>query len=137
MRVAGADMTGDIGLTGDSTLVGFVTDLTQLLDDVTHEPHTGCPYGFGQLLLMVWVMLPVNPAWHCSVCVCVLGLHVGGFHLHVSCVSCHCPQTVWSVVVQVLWRVYVLPPLWFSPQASVRVSLLGLQVWMTTAGAPQ
>lgn len=41
--IAGADMTGEIGLTGESTLVGFVTDLTQVLDDVSHEPHTGCP----------------------------------------------------------------------------------------------
>jgi hypothetical protein len=62
MGVAGADMTGLTGLTGDSTLVGFVTDLTQVLDEVTQEPHTGCPYGSGQVLVMVCVMLPVNPA---------------------------------------------------------------------------
>lgn len=44
--IAGADMTGEtglIGLTGDSTFVGLVTDFTQVFEDVTHEPHTGCP----------------------------------------------------------------------------------------------
>jgi hypothetical protein len=56
MGVAGTDMTGEtglIGLTGDSTFVGFVIDFTQVSDDVTHEPHTGCPYGFGQVLVIV------------------------------------------------------------------------------------
>ena len=99
MGITGADMTGEtglIGLIGDSTLVGLVIDFTQLSDVVCQAPdHTWLPYGFGQVLLMVCVMLPVNPAWHCSVCVCVLGWQVGGFHLQVSCVSCHCPQAGW------------------------------------------
>lgn len=55
------------GLIGDSGLVGFVTDLTQVLEEVTQEPHTGCPYGSGHVLVMVCAMLPVYPAWHDSV----------------------------------------------------------------------
>jgi hypothetical protein len=74
--IAGADMTGEtglMGLTGDSTLVGFVIDFTQLLDVVCQTPdHTGLPYGFGHVLVIDWVMLPVNPAGHDRVCVCVL-----------------------------------------------------------------
>jgi hypothetical protein len=38
-----ADVTGLTGLTGDSTLVGFVTDFTQVSEDVTQSPHKGCP----------------------------------------------------------------------------------------------
>lgn len=57
-----AGLTGLMGLTGESTLVGFVIDLTQVLDDVTHEPQTGCPYGSGQILVEVWVIAPVYPA---------------------------------------------------------------------------
>ena len=35
--------TGLTGLTGDVTFVGFVTDFTQVLLDVVHEPHSGLP----------------------------------------------------------------------------------------------
>jgi hypothetical protein len=90
-----AGFTGLIGLTGESTFVGLVTDFTQVSDDVTHEPHTGCPYGFGHVLVIVCVMLPVYPAWHDRVWLCVLTWQVGGFHRQVSCVSVHCPQTGW------------------------------------------
>lgn len=54
-----AGLTGLMGLTGESTLVGFVIDLTQVSDDVTHEPQTGCPYGLGQVLVMVCTIAPV------------------------------------------------------------------------------
>jgi hypothetical protein len=64
--ITGADVTGEtglMGLIGDSTLVGFVIDFTQLSDVVCQTPdHTGLPYGFGQVLVIDWVMLPVNPA---------------------------------------------------------------------------
>lgn len=132
--VATADvaLTGLIGLTGLVGLVGFVADFTQVFDDVAHEPHTGCPYGSGQVLTLVCVMMPVYPAWQASVCVCALGRHVGGFHLHESCVSCHGPQTGEPYGSgQVLWRAYALLPLWFWRQASWRVSWLG---WQEGAG---
>ena len=74
MGVTGADMTGLLGfsgltgLTGDSTFVGFVIDFTQLSDVVCQAPdHMGLPYGFGQVLVIDWTMLPVKPAWHDSV----------------------------------------------------------------------
>jgi hypothetical protein len=67
MGVTGADMTGETGL---STLVGFVIDFTQVSDVVCQTPdHTGLPYGFGHVLVIDWVMLPVNPTAHDSVCV--------------------------------------------------------------------
>jgi hypothetical protein len=125
--MAGALMTE---LSGDRTLVGLLIDLTQEFDVVAQAfDHTGLPYGFGHVLVIDWMMLPVNPAWHDSVCVCVLIWHVGGFHTQVSLVSCHAPQTDWPYgSEQVLWRVYVLLPLWFWPQASCLVSLLAWQV---------
>jgi hypothetical protein len=57
--IAGTDMIGDTGLVG---FVGFDNDFTQVFEDVTHEPPTGFPYGFGQVLVDVWTMLPVYPA---------------------------------------------------------------------------
>jgi len=65
--VAGEDgvvrtLVGFAGLTGETglvTLVGFVTDFTQLLDVVTQGCHTGCPYGLGHVEERVWIMLPV------------------------------------------------------------------------------
>lgn len=78
---------------------------------------------------MVCTIAPVYPAWHDRVCVCVLAWQDGGFHLHVSCVSCHWPQTGEPYASgQVLWRVYVLLPVWFSPQASWRFSLPAWQL---------
>jgi hypothetical protein len=51
--MAGADMIGDIGLTGDSTLVGLLIDLTQVFDIVAQAfDHTGLPYGFGHVLVI-------------------------------------------------------------------------------------
>jgi hypothetical protein len=56
-------LSGLTGLTGDNTLVGLLIDFTQLLDVVCQTPdHTGDPYGFGHVLVIDWVMLPVNPA---------------------------------------------------------------------------
>ena len=52
-------LTGLIGLTGDVTFVGFVIDFTQVLVEVVHAPHTGCPYGSGHVEERIWVMLPV------------------------------------------------------------------------------
>jgi hypothetical protein len=65
--VAGEDgvvrtLVGFTGLTGETglvTLVGFVTDFTQLFDVVTQGCHTGLPYGFGHVEERVWIMLPV------------------------------------------------------------------------------
>jgi hypothetical protein len=60
LTMAGALMTE---LSGDSTLVGLLIDLTQVFDVVAQAfDHTGLPYGFGHVLVIDWVMLPVNPA---------------------------------------------------------------------------
>ena len=47
--IAGADM-GETGLTGDSGLVGFVTDLVHESLVKFHCPQTAEPYGSGQTL---------------------------------------------------------------------------------------
>lgn len=65
--VVGADMlevglTTLVGFTGDTglvTLVGLVTDFTQVFEVVTQGCHTGLPYGSGQIEERVWVMFPV------------------------------------------------------------------------------
>jgi hypothetical protein len=53
------DIGAAMGLIGLVGFVGFEIDFTQVFEDVTHEPHTGCPYGLGQVLLMVCTTLPV------------------------------------------------------------------------------
>lgn len=119
-----------IGLTGLVGLVGLLIDFTQVFDVVCQTlDHTGLPYGFGHVLVCCWVIAPVYPAGHAIVCVWVLTRQVGGFHTQVSRVICHGPQTGWPYGSgQVLWRVYVLLPVWFWRQASWRISWLGWQV---------
>lgn len=43
---------GLIGLTGDSTFVGFVIDFTHSFKTTIQGPNTGFPYGSGQLELL-------------------------------------------------------------------------------------
>lgn len=45
------------------------------------------------MLVIVCVMFPVNPAGHDNICDWVLGTQVGGFAVHVFCVSVHSDQT--------------------------------------------
>ena len=50
---------GLTGLTGEATLVGFVTLFTHVFVVVVHPPITGSPYGLGHVEERIWVMLPV------------------------------------------------------------------------------
>ena len=84
--------TGLTGLTGLSTFVGFVIDLTQVLDVVTQFDHSGVPYGSGHELLLVCVTEPVYPASQSTDFVSTVALHVGGSCLQVL-VVCHGLQT--------------------------------------------
>lgn len=76
--------SGLIGLTGLSTLVGFVTDFTHASKVVVQDVKDKLPYGSGHVPVLVCVMDPVYPAGQLSVCVSTVGVHVAGSHLQVS-----------------------------------------------------
>lgn len=50
-----AEDNGLIGLTGEVRLVGLVSDLTHASPVRLHPPQIASPYGFGQMLVRVYV----------------------------------------------------------------------------------
>lgn len=101
----------------------------QLVDVCVQSPHTLVLYGVAHELAREKVFDPLKCSAQASARVSTVGMQVGGFHVQVSCVSCHWPWTCWPYGSgQVFWRVYVLLPLWLGPQASVLTSWLGRQV---------
>jgi hypothetical protein len=77
-------LMGLIGLIGESTLVGFVTDFTHASEVVIQDVKDKLPYGSGHVPTRVCVIDPVYPAGQLRVWVSLVGLHVGGSWVQVS-----------------------------------------------------